>query len=54
MFTQTVRNKLLASQETVTYTEHWQPGNRSGRYVAVATLASSNHPVVERVEFTLP
>ena len=54
MFTQTVRNKLLAGKETVTYEEHWMPGNRHGQYTAVARLESSNHPVEERVQFTLP
>jgi hypothetical protein len=54
MFTQTVRNKLLDSQETITYEERWHPGPRTGRFTAVARLESSNHPVEERVEFTLP
>lgn len=54
MFTQTVRNKLLAGKETVTYEEHWKPGARTGTFTAVARLESSNHPVEQRVQFTLP
>lgn len=54
MFTQTVRNKLLAGKETVSYEEHWKPVGRTGTFTAVARLESSNHPVEQRVEFTLP
>lgn len=54
MFTQTFQNKLLGSRETVTYQEHWDGKRRRGRFTAVALLKSSNHPVEERVTFTLP
>lgn len=54
MFTQALQNKLLDSRETVTYAEHWDGRGRTGRFTAIALLKSSNHPVEERVSFTLP
>jgi hypothetical protein len=54
LFTQALQNKLLGSRETLTFAERWNGGGHSGRYTAVASLRSSNHPVEERVEFVLP
>jgi hypothetical protein len=54
MFTQSVQNKMLAGGETMRITERWEQGAARGKYVAIASLHSSNFPVVERVEFTLP
>jgi hypothetical protein len=54
MFTQALRNKLLDASETITYEEHWPARGRQGHFTAVALLKSSNHPVEERVAFTLP
>lgn len=54
MFTQALRNKLLDDQETVTYAERWDGRGRKGHFTAIALLKSSNHPIEERVAFTLP
>ncbi|MGH7719323.1 MAG: BsuPI-related putative proteinase inhibitor [Gemmatimonadaceae bacterium] len=54
LFTQGIRNKLLAPQRSVSYEERWDSEGRSGRFTAVATLRSSSDPLQERVTFTLP
>ena len=54
MFTQALKNKFLSSKETLTYQEQWDGVGRSGRFTAVALLKSSNYPVEQRVEFSLP
>lgn len=54
MFTQALQNKLLGSKETVTYEERWPGRGRRGHFTALAVLKSTNHPVQERVAFTLP
>ena len=54
MFTQSVQNKLLAGGETMRIAERWENPALHGKYVAIASLNSSNFPVEERVEFTLP
>ena len=54
LFTQSIRNKLLDANESVTYEEHWDGHAHPGTYTAVATLRSSNFPVEDRVTFTLP
>lgn len=54
MFTQALRTSLLAANETVTYEERWPEHGRHGSFTAIALLKSSNHPVEERVAFTLP
>jgi hypothetical protein len=54
MFTQALQNELLDPRETISYEEHWDAAGRVGRFTAVAVLTSSNYPVKERVEFTLP
>jgi hypothetical protein len=54
MFTQALQNKLLDSKETVTYEERWPGKGRKGHFTAVALLKSSNHPVEERIAFTMP
>lgn len=53
MFTQAMQNRVLRTSDVLMYEEEWDspaPGN----YVAVATLASKNYPVEQRVEFTVP
>lgn len=54
LFTQSMRNKLLDANESLTYQERWEGKARPGTYTAVATLRSSNFPIEERVPFTLP
>lgn len=54
LFTQGLRNKLLDSREHVTYDERWSPRGRHGRFTALAILRSSNHPIEQKVDFTLP
>lgn len=54
MFTQALQNRLLDAGETASFDGQWDAGTRRGRFTAVATLRSNNHPVESRVEFTLP
>jgi hypothetical protein len=54
LYTQTLQNRLLDSRETLTFAERWDGAGRVGRFTAVARLASTNHPVEERVDFVLP
>jgi hypothetical protein len=54
MFTQALQNKLLDPNETLTYEEKWNASGLRGRFTARALLESSNHPVEERIDFTLP
>lgn len=52
LFTQGIQNRLLSKGEAIRISERWiKPA--SGRYVAIATLRSSNYPVEQRVPFTL-
>jgi intracellular proteinase inhibitor BsuPI len=53
MFTQSMQNKLLGASDTLTFNETWRP-ERPGSYTAVASLLSQNHPLEQRVEFSLP
>ena len=53
MFTQSFQNKILEANETLTYEANWTPP-RAGKYTAVASLMSENHPLEQRVEFSLP
>lgn len=54
MFTQSLQNKVLGSNETVSYQEKWNPADAKGTFTAVAKLTSANFPLEQRVEFTLP
>jgi hypothetical protein len=54
MFTQALQNRILDANETVSYAAAWEPATRQGDFVAVASLRSENHPVEQRVRFTLP
>ena len=53
MFTQTMQNKMLGATDTLTFSESWRP-ERTGTYIAVASLLSENYPVEQRAEFSLP
>ena len=54
MFTQALQNREVDPNETLSFREQWDSRGHHGKYSAVATLKSSNHPVVERVDFVLP
>lgn len=54
MFTQALQNRILDANETVAYAGAWDPAEQQGAFVAVASLISENHPVEQRVRFTLP
>lgn len=54
MFTQALRNKLLAGGETIDLEETWNASTLTpGRYTARAMLTSQNYPLVQQTEFTV-
>jgi hypothetical protein len=52
IFTQSMQNRVLRTSDLLRYQDAWD-APAPGRYVAVATLASANFPVTQRVEFTV-
>jgi hypothetical protein len=52
MFTQTLQNKVMRQSDTLQYDASWRDAP-SGRYVAVATLASEQFPMEQRTEFVV-
>jgi len=52
MFTQAVRNTNLRDGDVLTLTEAWATP-ADGRYVAVATLRSTNFPIVRQTSFVV-
>jgi len=52
LFTQSVQSKVLRVSDRIAFEEAWNDA-RPGTYTAVATLASSNFPIEQRVEFTV-
>ena len=52
LFTQAVQSKVLRASDRLAFEEAWDDA-RPGNYTAVATLASSNFPVEQRVAFTV-
>lgn len=54
MFTQALQNREVDANQTLSFRDHWDARGHHGKYTALATLKSSNHPVEERVEFVLP
>ncbi len=54
LFTQSLQNKQLGAGEAMEVSEAWQPPPRPARYVAIATLKSSNYPMEQRAEFIIP
>jgi hypothetical protein len=54
MFTQAMQIRLLGAQETLRVEEEWKPEGRKGTFTVVARLTSGNHPVEEKIEFTIP
>ena len=53
MFTQAMQNKVLSTNDTLTFTETWHPEG-TGTFTAVATLLSENYPNEQRAGFSLP
>jgi len=54
MFTQGMQNKQLGTGDVMHVSEAWKRPLQPGKYTAIATLNSSNYPVEERADFTLP
>jgi hypothetical protein len=54
LFTQAMQNRVLGRDESLTYQAGWQPGANQGTFVAVVSLMSENHPLEQRVQFTVP
>jgi hypothetical protein len=53
MFTQSVQNRQLDGGDTMRIEERLDTSLPRGKYVAVATLRSSNYPISERSQFVL-
>ncbi len=53
MFTQSVQNKLLSAGDTMRFDERGVTTLPHGKYVAVATLRSSNFPLTQTSAFEL-
>ena len=53
MFTQSVRNKLIEGEDTLRIDERAEMTLPHGKYVAVATLRSTNYPISQRSTFEL-
>ena len=54
MFTQGMQNKQLGTGDVMHVSEALKRTLAPGTYTAIATLNSSNYPIVERADFTLP
>lgn len=52
LFTQTVQTRVVRASDVIRFEEAWRDA-KPGTYVAVATLASRNFPVEQRVPFTV-
>ena len=53
MFTQAMQNELVKGKEVATFSEAWDAKDVHGKFTAIATLKSENHPIEERVDFEL-
>jgi len=53
MFTQGVRNKALATGDSMKVDETWRGLPQPGLYTAIATLNSTNYPVQQKVDFVV-
>ncbi len=53
MFTQAMQNKLVKAKEVATFSEPWDAKDVHGKFTAIATLKSENHPIEERLDFEL-
>ena len=53
MFTQSVQNRLIDGGDSIRFDERVETTLPRGKYVAIATLRSSNFPMTERSTFEL-
>lgn len=53
LFTQAMRTRMLAGNESFELREAWHPDGQRGTFTAVVQLRSSNFPVAERTGFQL-
>ena len=54
IYTQSLQSRVLESTESFSYSAAWKPEALHGNFVAVAYLKSENHPLEQRVAFSLP
>lgn len=54
IFTQALQTRSLGAGESATYEERWAPAASTGSFTAIARLTSTNVPVEQSVQFTLP
>ena len=54
MFTSALFTKPLGRDDASTFADSWSPEGKHGRFTVIATLASSNYPLEQRAQFTLP
>lgn len=54
LYTQTLQNRILDADETLSYRAAWHSEALHGTFTAVASLRSDNYPLEQRVRFTLP
>jgi hypothetical protein len=54
MFTSALLTKPLGRDDASTFADSWSPEGKHGRFTVIATLASSNYPLEQRAQFTLP
>ncbi len=54
MFTSALLTQPLGSDDASSYENGWTPDGKHGRFTVIATLASTNYPLEQRAEFTLP
>ena len=54
IFTQSLQSRVLESTESFSYSAAWKPEALHGSFTAVAYLRSENHPLEQRVAFSLP
>lgn len=53
LFTKLLQNKILRGADTLAFDGTWRSAP-SGKYVAVAKLASANYPIEQRTSFDVP
>ncbi len=52
-FMQALGSETIAPGQTIDFTETWEPGNRTGSFIAIATLTSTSHRIQEQASFEL-
>lgn len=52
-FIQSLQSQTIPAGGTVDFSEVWLPGGRTGSFVAVAELTSTNHRIQEQASFQL-